>query len=134
MVATWPRRVSCHQFSLRVIIEMITVCCIVAAAQQLNLLLGIALSLGVLAVWAIRTRDWRVQFSLVTLFGGMAGAVLGIYFVAEGFRLIPVVHNDHRLPELLVTLGPLFVIMGGFWATFGFVHLMLLLALRKLSE
>lgn len=112
-----------HQFRLRVLLEMTTVCCIVAAAQQLNHLLGIALSFGVIAAWAIRVQDWRMQTSLVTLFGGLASVALGFYFVAEGFRLIPEVLNQHCLPDLLLTMGPLCVMMGGFWASFGLVHL-----------
>ncbi len=120
-----------HQFSLRVLIEMIAVCCIVAAAQQLNHLLAMSLSFGVVAVWAIRMRDWRMQFSLMTLFGGISSVLLGMHFVVEGFRLAPLVRYEHRLPELLVSVGPVCVIMGGFWASFGLVHMMFLLAESK---
>ena len=104
---------------------MTTVVCIVAAAQQLNHLLGLALSFGVVALWAFRVRDWRMQTSLVMLFGGMSCVVLGFYFVVEGFRRIPEFLSEAYLSDLFLTLGPLCVIMGGFWATFGLVHLVL---------
>ena len=113
---------------------MTTVGCIVAAAQQLNHLLGMALSFAVVAVWAMRVRDWRMQTSLVMLLGGMSSVVLGFYFVVEGFRLIPEFLGEHHLTDLFLTLGPLCVIMGGFWASFGLVHLMFTFMLADAAE
>ena len=52
------------------------------------------------------------------------GHRIGCYYA--GFRLIPEV-NEHCLPDLLIGLGPICVIMGGFWASFGLVHLMVTL-------
>jgi hypothetical protein len=77
-----------------------------------------------LAVWALRVRDWRMRISLVMMFGGLGGLVMGLLLVVGAVQLAPEVLLSNRWPDVLALLGITIAFTGAFYGLFGICHLL----------
>ena len=124
----WTEASRPHQFSVRALLELLTLSSVVLAALQLHNLFAWTLGFALAAGWAIRVPVWRMRASLVMLFGGASGTLMGVLFVDCAFRLTSHVPWSNRLPDVLAFVGPICTLIGVFYVLFGFAHFVTALA------
>ena len=129
--SAWHEARRPHQFSLRALFEILVACSVVFAALRLHNLVACTLAFALVTVWAMRVPDWRIQISLMMLFGGFCAVSMGACFVVGAFQLATQVLWTNRLPDVLVFLGPIIALTGAFYTLFGSFHLIIALIDRE---